>query len=263
MLTKDIYGKTLSNDFNNAIESYSQEVKPRIYINLLDSRHLSNVAITNSDDHTSNSSGSVGYYFNSKQLVNGVERQSFTWAVTDTKEKDGTLIKADGRWHAMPATKDEHYEFGYESQVKSTANTHATFNGYELASPVILTYQFTERKVNLIKIITSEYNGQICAYNIKAYHNTNTLVYNEDGEIPENSYYFNHYLENISNDNINKILLTVYTTKNPQDYVRVNEVAPIYRVDITNFVINFNVSKVRDVHETSLPIAGGGSNTAS
>lgn len=294
MLTKGRYDLDISTSFNNAISSISQRVKPLILIDWLDSRHLDksgNTEIASSnytnslktDQEVSNSASGLlagnraltsrevlfnksrnrNFYFTPNESVNGIERQSFTWGVCDAKDVNGKTITANGQWHCMPTTKDEHYEFGYESSVKSTATPHATLNGYELSSPVILTYVFTERKVNLIKIITSEYNGQICAYNIKAYHNTNTLVYNEDGEMPSNSYYFNHYLENISNDNINKILLTVYTTKNPQDYVRVNEVSPIYRVDITDYIINFNVSKVRDVHETSLPIAGGGSGTAS
>lgn len=294
MLTKGRYDLDISTSFNTAISSISQRVKPLILIDWLDSRHLDksgNTEIASSnytnslktDQEVSNSASGLlagnraltsreilfnksrnrNFYFTPNESVNGIERQSFTWGVCDAKDVNGKTITANGQWHCMPTTKDEHYEFGYESSVKSTTTPHATLNGYELSSPVILTYVFTERKVNLIKIITSEYNGQICAYNIKAYHNTNTLVYNEDGEIPVDSYYFNHYLENISNNNINKILLTVYTTKNPQDYVRVNEVSPIYRVDITDYIINFNVSKVRDVHETSLPIAGGGSNTAS
>jgi hypothetical protein len=294
MLTKGRYDVDISSSFNNAISSISQRVKPLILIDWLDSRHINksgNTGIASSNYTNSaktnqniidnaagllasgrslsdkeilfNKSRNRDFYFTPNESVNGIERQSFTWAVCDAKDTNGNVITANGQWHCMPTTKDEHYEFGYESSVKSTANTHATLNGYELQSPVVLTYVFEERKVNLIKIITSEYNGQICAYNIKAYHNTNTLVYNEDGEIPIDSYYFNHYLESITNDNINKILLTVYTTKNPNDYVRVNEVAPMYRVDITDYIINFNVSKVRDVHETSLPIAGGGSNTAS
>ncbi|MEY2973507.1 MAG: Concanavalin A-like lectin/glucanase superfamily [Pseudomonadota bacterium] len=294
MLTKGRYELDISNSFNNAISSISQRVKPLILIDWLDSRHVDksgNTEIASSnytnalktDQETSNTASGLlhggrslttreilfnksrnrNFYFTPNESINGIERQSFTWGVCDAKDVNGKTITANGQWHCMPTTKDEHYEFGYESSVKSTSSLHATLNGYELSSPVILTYLFTERKVNIIKIVTSEYNGQICAYNIKAYHDTNTLVYNEDGEIPEDSYYFNHYLENIDNDNINKILLTVYTTKNSEDYVRVNEVSPIYRVDITDYIINFNVSKVRDVHETSLPIAGGGSNTAS
>lgn len=293
MLTKGRYDLDISSSFNTAISSISQRVKPLILIDWLDSRHLDksgNTEIASSnytntlktDQQVSNSASGLLYngrsltnreilfnksrnrdfYFTPNESVNGIERQSFTWGVCDAKDKNGKPITANGQWHCMPTTKDEHYEFGYESSIKSTSTLHPTLSGYQLSSSVVLTYVFTERKVNLIKIITSEYNGQICAYNIKAYYNTNTLVYNEDGEIPADSYYFNHYLENISNDNINKIILTIYTTKNPEDYVRVSEVSPIYRVDITDYVINFNVSKVRDVHETSLPIAGGGSNTA-
>ena len=273
MLTKGRYDLDISTSFNTAISSISQRIKPLILIDWLDSRHLDksgNTEIASSnytnslktDQEVSNSASGLlagnraltsreilfnksrnrNFYFTPNESVNGIERQSFTWGVCDAKDVNGKTITANGQWHCMPTTKDEHYEFGYESSVKSTTTPHATLNGYELSSPVILTYVFTERKVNLIKIITSEYNGQICAYNIKAYHNTNTLVYNEDGEIPSDSYYFNHYLENIANDNINKILLTVYTTKNPQDYVRVSEVSPIYRVDITDYIINFNLN---------------------
>lgn len=293
MLSKGRYDIDISSSFNNAISAISQRVKPLIIIDWLDSRHLDkfgNTEIASSNATNSlktnqevinsasgllmtgrslgsrevlfNKSRDRNFYFTPNESVNGIERQSFTWGVCDAKDVNGKTITANGRWHCLPTTRDENYEFGYESSTKSTSNLHSTLNGYNIASPVILTYVFTERKVNLIKVITSEYSGQICAYNLKAFHNTNTLVYNEDSEIPEDSYYSNHYLENISNDNINKILLTVYTTKNPEDRVRVNEVAPIYREDITDFVINFNTAKVRDIHETSLPIGGGGVNTA-
>lgn len=294
MLTKGKYNIDLSSSYNTAISAISQRVKPLIIIDWLDSRHVDKVGNTeiassnstytskSNQDIINNTNGLLAdqraisaneivfnkarqkdFYFTPNESINGIERQSFTWGVCDAKDKYGKTITANGQWHCLPPTKEENYEFGYESSTKTTSNLHATFTGYEFASPVILTYLFAERKVNLIKIITSEYNGQICAYNIKAYHNTNTLVYNEDGEIPANSYYFNHYLESISNDNINKILLTIYTTKNPLDHARVNEVCPIYRYDLTDYIMDFNSSKTRDVHESSLPIAGGGSNSAS
>ena len=293
MLTKGIYDVDISSSFNAATSAISQRIKPLLIIDWLDSRHVDKSGNTEiaSSNFTStaktsqniidncngllannrslsskeiffNKARQKDFYFTPNESINGIERQTFTWGVCDAKDKNGKTITANGQWHCMPTTKEENYEFGYESSVKSTSNLHATLNGYELTSPVILTYIFQERKVNLIKIVTSEYNGQIYAYNIKAYNNTNTLVYNEDGEIPKNSYYFNHYLDGVNND-INKILLTVYTTKNPLDHVRINEVAPIYRKDITDYVVGFNAAKTRDVHETSLPISGGGSNTAS
>ena len=294
MLESGLYDKDISNYFNSAFNAISQSVKPLIMVDWLDSRHIdkhSNTEIASSNytnlqisaaTVNQNISGMLSgsrqlsdnevlfnrsrgrdFYFTPNESINGIERQSFTWAVCDAKDVNGKVITANGQWHCLPASKDENYEFGYQSSTKSTSTLHSTLNGYQFSDPVILTYVFAERKVNLIKIISSEYNGQIKSYNLKAYNNTVNLVYNEDAEIPDDSYFLDHYLEGINSNDINKIVLTIYTTKNPQDYARVNEMSPIYRIDMTEWVMNFNVSKVRDVHETSLPIAGSGSNTSS
>ncbi len=294
MLEYGLHGKEISDSFNSAFSGITQSVKPLILVDWLDSRHVDKYSNTEiaSSNHTctqiseamvnSNASGMLAgnrqlsanevlfnrsrgrdFYFTPNESINGVERQSFTWAVCDAKDVNGKVITANGQWHCLPANKDENYEFGYQSSTKSTSNVHSTLNGYEFSDPILLTYVFTQRKVNLIKVVSSEYNGQIKAYNLKAYNNTVNLVYNEDAEIPDDSYFLEHYLEGINSNDINKIILTIYTTKNPSDYARVNEMAPIYRLDMTDYVMNFNVSKVRDVHETSLPIAGSGSNTAS
>ena len=294
MLQYGLYDKQISDSFNSASSAISQRIKPLILVDWLDSRHIeknANVEIASSNYTVSqlsnatvilnatgmlsngrslsnkevlfNQSRQRDFYFTPNESINGIERQSFTWGVCDAKDINGKVITANGQWHCLPANKDDNYEFGYQSSSKSLSNTHATLNGYGFTVPVILTYVFTERKVNLLKIITSEYNGQIKAYNIKAYNQTTNLIYNEDAEIPEELYYHEHFLEGVTSNDINKIVLTIYTTKNPLDYARVSEVAPIYQVDMTDYVIESGVSKVRDVHETSLPIAGTGSSTAS
>lgn len=256
MLTKDIYGKTFSNYFNNAIESYSQEVKPKITINLLDSRHLSNVAITNSDDHTSNSAGSIGYYFTSKQLVNGYERQSMTWAVTDAKEKDGTIIKADGRWHTMPESIEDGYEFGLWTKTRSQAN------GVFASSPTI-TMTFDTRKINIIKIVTSEFSGQIKKFRVKVYGASpgySELYDSGNITLSDDDYYKEFKILTTAAKNASyqsgKIELILLETKNPLDYGRIQEICPIYQIDITDYVIDYSISRTRDVHESSLPIGG-------
>lgn len=298
MLQYGLYGKQISNTFVQSTTAISQTIKPLILIDWLDSRHVSkynNAEIASStSSFTSPTTNDINlevsgmllrtnrvtpiyrilstkevefnkrnrsdYYFTPNESINGIERQSFTWAVCDAKDKFGKTITANGQWHALPSSKDDNYEFGFISGVKSTSNTHATRNGYEFSSPVIIQYNFTGRPINILKVITSEYNGQIKAYNIQAYEDTTTMVFNVDSEIPDNSYYNTHYL---NSNNINKVVLTIYTTKNPLDRARVNEVAPIYRTDVTDYIMDFNVAKVRDVHETSLPIAGGGSSTCS
>jgi hypothetical protein len=298
MLQYGLYGKQISNTFVQSTTAISQTIKPLILIDWLDSRHVgkyNNAEIASSTSSFTapttnainlevsgmllrtnrvaptyrtlstkeiefNKKNRSDYYFTPNESINGIERQSFTWAVCDAKDKFGKTITANGQWHALPSSKDDNYEFGFISGVKSTSNTHATKNGYEFSSPVIIQYNFTGRPVNILKVITSEYNGQIKAYNIQAYEDTTTMVFNVDSEIPDNSYYNTHYL---NSSNINKVVLTIYTTKNPLDRARVNEVAPIYQTDVTDYIMDFNVTKVRDVHETSLPIAGGGSSTCS
>jgi hypothetical protein len=57
MITKDIYGKNLSNTFTSAIDAYAQKVKPKIVITFLDSRHVDNLTVTTNDPYPSNSRG--------------------------------------------------------------------------------------------------------------------------------------------------------------------------------------------------------------
>ena len=294
MLQYGLHEKEISASFNNAIAGIAQSVKPLVVVDWLDSRHVDKVGNTEiaTSNYTSakiseatvnqnvsgmlsenralsaselliNRSRGADFYFTPNESINGLERQSFTWAVCNAKDVNGKVITANGQWHCLPPTKEENYEFGYQSSVKSENTLHSTLDGYQFTDPVILNYVFTERKVNLVKVITSEYNGQIKSYNIKLYNNTVNLIYNVDAVIPENNYFFEHHIDGVSSNDINKIVLTIYTTKHPLDYARINEVSPIYRVDMTDYVMNFNVSKVRDVHETSLPIAGSGSNTSS
>ena len=235
MLQYGLYGKQISNTFVQSTTAISQTIKPLILIDWLDSRHVgkyNNAEIASStSSFTAPTTNAINlevsgmllrtnrttptyrtlsakeiefnkrnrsdYYFTPNESINGIERQAFTWAVCDAKDKFGKTITANGQWHALPSSKDDNYEFGFISGVKSTSNTHATRNGYEFSSPVIIQYNFAGRPVNMLKVITAEYSGQIKSYNIQAYENTATLVFNVDSEIPDNSYYNTHYLNNV------------------------------------------------------------------
>ena len=253
MINTDIYGKELSNYFNSAISAYSQVVKPKITIDLLDSRHITNLVITNSDDHTVNTKGSIGYYFTNKQLMNGYGQESFTWGVCDAKQKDGTVIKADGKWHATPAILDDDYEFGWWSKSKSQAN------GVFASSPV-LTMSFDERKVNKVRVTTSESLGQIKSFRIRVQDSSFIDLLDKTVILNDDEYYKDFYLKstNASNSDYNasNIIVTVISTKNGTDCARIHEISPIYELDVTDNVIDYSVSRSRDVHESSLPIGG-------
>lgn len=253
MLTKDIYGKTLSGDFQSAINAYGQVVKPRVVITLLDSRHMSNVTITNTDNHTVNSVGTLGYFFTKEQVVNGFQREAFTWAVCDAKTKNGSVIRADGSWHTCPSDLEDNYEFGWWSKTKSQAN------GVFASSPEF-TVDFDSRKVNKVRVTTSESYGQVKSFRIRVQNTGGENLIDKTVTLSTDEYYKDLYLKSnvaySSNFQASKIILTVISTKNGSDYARIHEVAPLYEVDITDSVIDYSVSRSRDVHESSLPIGG-------
>jgi hypothetical protein len=266
MLTKNTYGVQLSNYFNNAINAPAQNVKPKITIDLLDSRHIDlnpvltgNVAITNTDAHTITSEGSLGFYFSEQQMINGYERQSFTWAVTDSLDKNGKIITADGSWHCMPTSMDTDnkldgdFEFGWWSKTRSLAN------GSFASSPVV-TIAFQPRKVNKIRITTSEFYGQVKSFRIKVEGETLIDLLDKTITLEDDEYYKDIYLKSDNAVNAQfiatRIELTVISTKNGYDYARIHEVSPIYEYDITDYVVDYNISRARDVHESNVPIGG-------
>lgn len=265
MLTTDYYGKTLSSDFNNATLAKGQKVKPKIIINWLDSRHLSNLVVTTNDTYSNTSYPNRGFYYGPSEAFNGIERQSFTWAVAGAKDENGDVIKADGSYYAMPSltTSDlsnthigSSLEFGWWSNSVSTANTSNTYSGYVFTTAPYVEAVFDERKVNKVRIITSELYGQISDYTLQAY-NANTLVVSETATIANGSYYQDHFISTaLATQNITKIKVTVHSTKNPTDYARIQEVVPLYQVDMSDYVIDYSVARARDVHTTSMPIGG-------
>jgi hypothetical protein len=260
MLEVDIYGKELSSTFNSKLISPAQSIKPKILIDMLDSRHSSNLSVTTNSAHSSTSIGDLGYYFTPKQSSNGFERQSVTWGVAGALDINGNVIRADGTWYAMPSDLSDNYEYGWWSNSKSTSSLHGTYNGYSFASNPTLTVEFDSRKCNLIRITTSEFYGQIDTYTIVVRSldaGVPNPLFTETSRIVDGSYYFDHYLpESLGHDSIYRIEITVLTTKHPEDYARIQEVNPIYQVDISDYVTSYTLNKVRDLHESSLPIAG-------
>lgn len=265
MLTKDIYGKALSNSFISATVAPAQKVKPKIVIQWLDSRHLDNLVVT-TNSATNTSPGEIGFYFSESQAFNGIERQSFSWAVAGAKDSNGKVITADGSWFAMPSITGSDLsnsqiggvlEYGWWSNAVSNSNTHPTYAGYGFATDPYVEATFDVRKVNRIRVATSELYGQIKSYLVQAYDGSLNLVLSEEGVIPDDSYYQDHLISSdLSTDLISKIRVTVRTTKNPQDRARIQEISPIYESDITDYVIDYSYSRVRDVHQSSLPIGG-------
>lgn len=274
MLTKDIYGKDLSTEFITAVDSFAQKVKPKVMITLLDSRHVDNLTITQSPVASNTIKGTysnvmdgftsrVQYFFKPENSMSGIEREAFPWAVCDYKDIYGKTIKADGNWYVMPDDLEDNNKFGW---VCAEIMSNSTPNGdgeYPFSSNVYVEYTFDERKVNKIKINTSEFYGKVASYQVLAYNNTLSAFYTDSGTFARDEYSKVHVIpESVSND-VNKIRINILTTQNKEDYARITEVVPLYELDITDYVISHSVDRQGELWENSIPIAGSGSSSAS
>ena len=265
MLIQNSNGVILSNSFVSASSSPAQKVKPKVTVQWLDSRHVDSLTgITNASFSNSNSIGSAGYFFSAKQSMSGVDRQTYTWAVCDAKDIHGMTIRADGNWFAMPSNIDDNFKYGWMSNSISQATPSLTYAGYGFVTEPYVEFQFTQRKVNRIRVATSEYNGQIQDYTIYVYNQALTLISQQNGSIETGSYYKDHIVsEGLVSQDVYKIKVLIHSTKNPQDYARLIEVSPVYETDISDYLINYSIDRTRDLHETSLPIGGSGSSSLS
>lgn len=273
MITKDIYGKTLSDSFQAAINSYAQKIKPKIIITLLDSRHVDNLVITSNDSYTSNTRGTFadqmagnsmlsGYFFTPEQSMNGIGRQAFPWAIAGDIDQNGKTICADGNFYAMPSDLDDNYKYGWRSNAVSTTTAHSV-SGYQFTTPIWLNYSFTQRKVNKVKVVTSEFGGKISYYKLEIANNTLSTFHTVYATIGTDEYYREHIIpSNISND-VATIKITIYSTQTKSDHARLIEVIPLYEVDMSDYVINHSVERQGELWENSIPIAGSGSSSAS
>jgi len=245
MQTIDFNGKTLSNAFNSATIAPSQFVKPKVTIVLRDGRHLSNVVVTTNNDHTTNTAGSIGYYFDKTQVVSGAEYESFPWAVAGDLDSRGRVITANGKFYAMPSDLSGDFKYGWRSKDKNI----------NWAAYPTLDISFDATVANKIKIVTSNELGKVNAFNIDVYRSGNVNVLTKSLSFDNNGFEKIVNLDSTYTD-ITRVVVTIVSNKNTPDYSRIMSVSPVYELDISDYVVSISDNRIRDLHETSLPIAG-------
>ena len=247
MQTIDVNGKELSNSFKSAATSYAQFVKPRVVIDFQDARHLTNVVVTTNDAH---SSGSLGSYFTKEQVVNSGEYETFPWAVTDAKDNFNNVITANGKYRAMPSDSIDNLKYGWWSASKSDSS-----GIFGTAPDLDITFDATT--INKVKVVTSKNLGQIKSFTISVINSSSTTLLSKTIVFDINNNEFERIINlNDTYTNVARIYITVVSTKNSTDYARILSVSPMYQLDISDYVMYTSENRVRDLHETSLPIAG-------
>ena len=226
MITTSVDGSVLSTAFNNAIDDLVLSQKARVRIDWLDSRHLEktvgsdieSVAATTNDAHASAVKGLLGHFFAPVQAANGWERQGYLWGVAGAKDVNGHVIRADGRWSAMPDEDKMKYEFGWWSGTKSNASGE-----FDDDDPYVQ-LDFDSARVTHIKVNTSEYYGQVSSIKVeyKKAGSSSWITHAASASIPVGSYSYESAINNEDFFDLIGIKVTALATRNKEDYARLN-----------------------------------------
>ena len=241
MITNNTNNTVLSNSFTDAIDGSMLSTDLRVSIDWLDSRHLelsgSTATATTNDPHSSTAKGEVGHFFAPEQSVNGWERQSYLWGVCGALDVDGKTIRCDGKWSAMPDEDLSRHEFGWWSATASSSST-----GTWTTSPYVQ-LSFDAARCTHIRVNTSEYYGQVSSIKVEyMLEGTSSWVTHvASASISSGSYYYESEINNGNYLSLIGIRITSLSTRNKGDFARINEIVPIYREDISQYIIDSNV----------------------
>ena len=190
-------------------------------------------------------------YTTPDNVFDGTTEESTNWAFTNCVNQYGKSAKVDGDVFAAPDSRGILDNFFWMDRTMSDGNGDL--------SGVYITMSFDPHPCNKIKLATSYSYGRI--------NNFEYVLTTEDDETITGSSSFGgesiKYVDLDQKYNLKSITINVLSTVYPNDFARLYSIDPIWEVDLSQYVIDINYSKVRDNFDASLPIGATSANSGS
>lgn len=243
----------ISNELREKIIDDSQELVGKVDIIFADSRHLDNI----SSSVTPEIEGFTDDYsamFKKEQAFNGLEEETFSWAIANGLDSDGDVITANGNFYTIPDKIEQNIEFGWWTNSLSDASGI-------FVTPETLEIIFDDRLANKVRFTTSYSLGRIKGARL-SYKDTSNTWHNFDVELDPEEWEYEWSLE--SEIIIRGLRIRVDSTHNPEDIGRVHELIPVFSWEFDDDdIINWNIDEVRENTDLTLPIGTSAVNTMS
>lgn len=183
--------------------------------------------------------------FKSLQALNGKQRSSMKWAVTDAIAATGETITTDAGYRAIDDINDTNHEYGWWSRSLSDST------GYFLR-PEYVIGRFDVRKANFIELYTSEHYGRIKTYSLSYYNAVGTEVpVVTNATFPKEQFIVEHALPGMVD--ITGVKVSVQETHEGNQPARVQEINPILKTDVSSDIVDISVEKQRENYDTTVP----------
>jgi hypothetical protein len=204
-------------------------------------------------------------FFTPQRVADMFHEETLTYAFTNFLDNKNNVIQTNGDYYCPEPKVSIDTNYGWMSRVQTDGSSNFT-------SPDFIEMSFNSLKCNKIFISTGYLSGGIFS--------ADCIITKSDGStLPSTAYpessstlqfadidgncfsYLAIDLDDVYD--IISIRITPNYTCNAYDYARIFTINPIWEVDLSDHVISFDVSKVRDNYDASLPIGATASNSAS
>jgi len=206
------------------------------------------------------------YYYNAECVVDGVQEETYLFAFADMKNYLGNTIKTNNYSYTVNPIFDDNVfsniedNYGWMSRVQSDSSALFGLN------PDFLKISFDSTRCNKIFISTGYFNGRINTFDYVITKSDLSTISSSKSFLGSSYTYITPSDLGLADEeylDIIAIKITPTATANIYDYAHIYTINPIWEVDLSEYVISFNVDKIRDNFDASLPIGATAANNGS
>jgi hypothetical protein len=217
------------------------------------------------NEATLNSATSDNYY-NAECIVDGVQEETYLYTFANMQNYLGRIIKTNNYSYVVNPVFDDNVFSNIEDNYGWMSRQQSNFLGLFGANPDFVKVTFDEIRCNKIFVSTGYFNGRVKTFDYVITKSDSTTISGAKSFAGDSYVYISasdlglidgEYL------NIIEIKITPTETENIYDYAHIFTINPIWEVDLSDYVISFNVDKIRDNFDASLPIGATAANNGS
>jgi hypothetical protein len=220
------------------------------------------------NEATLNASTSDNYY-NAECIIDGIQEETYLYAFANMQNYLGRTIKTNNYSYVVNPVFDDNVFSNIEDNYGWMSRVQSDFSGIFDYQEDFVKVSFDSIRCNKIFISTGYMNGGIYTFDYFITKSDNTIIEGAKGfdTFEDKSYTYitssdlgledNEYLDIIA------IKIIPTSTVNAYDYAHIYTINPIWEVDLSDYVVSFNIDKIRDNFDASLPIGATAANNGS
>jgi hypothetical protein len=217
------------------------------------------------NEATLNSATSDNYY-NAECIVDGIPEETYLYAFANMQNYLGNTIKTNNYSYTVNPVFDDNVFSNIEDNYGWMSRVQSDSSGLFGLNPDFVKITFNQVRCNKIFVSTGYFNGRVSTFNyVITKSDLSTISGGKSFAADSYCYISNSDLGLVDEEYLDIVDIKIIPTAtvNDYDYAHIFTINPIWEVDLSDYVISFNVDKIRDNFDASLPIGATAANNGS